>query len=112
MHKSSAPVCWATNLCVLGPDIFIRVVFCFLTYKNIHHFTRTIKKASDNGGVERFLQNFVFSFWNLLHVTIMAPWIWTLLLDFLLICGWENINVMQLSEGKYDLEVAKMISSD
>jgi hypothetical protein len=42
----------------------------------------------------------------------MAPWICTLLLDFLLICGWENINVMQLSEGKYDLEVAKMIGSD
>jgi len=75
----------------------MRVVFCFLTYKNVYYCTCTVQKASDNSDVNKLFQNFESSVLNLLHVTLLAPWSWTQLLECLLICVWENINVMQLS---------------
>jgi len=63
-----------TKFYTTAPNIFSKItVLLSLAHKNVHQFTRTEKKAPDNGDVHRSLQNCGYIARISLHVTILAP---------------------------------------
>jgi len=79
------------------PETFwsYHAAFFSFIYKNVYQFTYTKQKALHNSKVHRSLQNCVFSLWNLLHVTLLAPRIWRWRLDF-----WQIGASLELGEGE------------
>ena len=70
------------------PNIFsiITVIFV-LSYNNAYHLTCTKQEVSGNCNIHSALRNCGSEVLKLLHVTILVPRIWRVLLDF-----WKSLS--------------------